>query len=174
MALMGSAFVRPEEAADRARVSVALLEFTLAASGVFDAVELARLVTDHARDLVGGWSSTLVWFDGPRFRVLADNHPDEFPSENLEPDRGVSGQVKVTGGVVIVDDYAGWDHAFQWAIDAGVASIIGVPLKVRDELLGCLLVRSREQRYFSDSLRDILLLLAAQVAPSIQAAALSA
>jgi PAS domain S-box-containing protein len=174
MALMGSAFVRPEEAADRARVSEALHEVALAASGVFDAVELARLVTDHARDLVGGWSSTLVWFDGPRFRVLADNHPTEFPSENLEPDRGVSGQVKVTGGVVIVDDYAGWDHAFQWAIDAGVASIIGVPLKVRDELLGCLLVRSREPRYFSDSLRDILLLLAAQVAPSIQAAALSA
>src|SRR5579859_7963758 len=113
MRLMGSASARAGEAAAQARVSRALNEVALAASGVLEPVELARLVTDHARDLVGAWSATLVWFEGKKFRVLADNHPAVFPSVDLEPGRGVSGQIKVTGEVVTVDDYAGWEHAFE-------------------------------------------------------------
>lgn len=173
MPLMGSASARPREAAAQARVFRALNEVALAASSALDPVELARLVTDHARDLVGGWSATLVWFEGKELRVLADNHPTPFPAEDLAPGKGVSGRIKLTGEVVTVDDYQAWEHAFQWAVDGGVASMIGVPLKVRDELLGCLLVRSREPHFFKPDLRDILLLLAAQVAPSIQAASLS-
>jgi PAS domain S-box-containing protein len=174
MRLMRSASARPEEVAAQARVSRALNEVALAASGVLDPVELAQMVSDRARDLVGGWSATLVWFEGKKTRVLADNHPYPFPPEDLEAGRGVSGRIKQTGQVIVADDYPGWDHALQWAIDSGVASMIGVPLKVRDKLLGCLLVRSREPRFFGPELRDILLLLAAQVAPSIQAAFLSA
>jgi len=171
---MRSASARPDGAAAQARVSRALHEVALAASGVLDPVELARLVTDNARDLVGGWSATLVWFDADGFRVLSDNHPATFPSEGLEAGKEVSGQIKLTGEVVVVGDYPNWEHAFQWAVDGGVASMIGVPLRVGDELLGCLLVRSEVPHYFGPELRDVLLLLAAQVAPSIQAASLSA
>jgi PAS domain S-box-containing protein len=175
MPLMGSASARPSEADAQARVLRALNEVALAASGLLDPAELARLVTDHARDLVGAWSATLVWF-GPdeTFQVLADNHPVVFPSDGLAVGKGVSGQIKVSGEAVVVDDYPKWEHAFQWAIDAGVLSMIGIPLKVQDKVLGCLLVRSRERSFFGPEPLDVLLLLAAQVAPSFQAASLSA
>src|SRR5579859_7303167 len=116
MRLMGSASARSDEAAAQARVSRVLNEVALAASGVLDPVELARMVTDRARDLVGGWSATLIWFEGKRLHVLADNHPEVFPSEDLEAGRGVAGQIRQTGEVVVVNDYANWEHAFQWAI----------------------------------------------------------
>src|SRR5438105_4797311 len=149
MTRMGSVPARPTEAAVQARIFRALQEIAVAAEGLVEMAPLARMAVDHARDLVGGWSSTLVWFDGPdQVRVLADNHPNVFPANDLDPGRGLSGQIRVTQDVVVVDDYARWEHAFDWAIQGGVKSMIGVPLKVRDEVLGCLLVRSDESNYF--------------------------
>jgi PAS domain S-box-containing protein len=174
MPLMGSAPSRPDARAVQARIFEALQEVALAASGVLDPGALARLATDRARDLVGGWSSTLVWFDVENsVRVLADNHPAVFPSVDLEPGRGMTGQVLFTGEIQVVDDYAAWDHAFDWAVAGGIRSMVGIPLKVQDRRLGCLLVRSTELGYFKPELVEVLALLASVVAPAIQAASLS-
>ena len=150
-----------------------LHELAVAAGGVLDLGALARLTVDRTRDLVGGWSSTLVWFEGEGVRVLADNHPVHFPSSGLAPGQGMSGQVKETGQMVVVNDYASWEHAFEWAVKGGVRSMIGVPVKVQDVTVGTLLVRSGEHGYFKAGHRDLLQLLAAQVGPAIQAAWLS-
>jgi PAS domain S-box-containing protein len=174
MPLMGSASTRPEEAVVQARILKALQEVALAAGGILDPNELARVAIDHACDLVGGWSATLAWFepDGTA-QVLADNHPTVFPSIDLEPGRGMTGQVLLTGELIVVSDYAGWEHAFDWAIEGGVRSMIGVPLKVRDRPVGALLVRSSEADFFQPELCEALTLLASVVAPAIQAASLS-
>jgi PAS domain S-box-containing protein len=175
MALMGSAPARPSEAAVQARIFRALHEVALAASGVLDPAELSRLAIDHARDLVGGWSATLVWFEPEnKVRVLADNHPVAFPVQGLPAGQGMTGQIRETGEMIVVDDYATWEHAYQWAIDGGIRSMIGIPLKLQDEAVGCLLVRSRERGFFLAEPRNVLTLLAAQVAPAVQAAFLSA
>ncbi len=172
---MGSAPSRPDEAAVQARIFKALQEVALAAGGVVDPAELARLAIDHARDLVGGWSATLVWFEpGATVRVLADNHPAAFPAVDLEPGKGMTGQILLTGELTVVNDYPAWEHAFDWAVEGGVRSLIGVPLKVRDRPLGCLLVRSPEEGFFKPEVCEILTLLASVVAPAIQAASLSA
>jgi PAS domain S-box-containing protein len=175
MPLMGSATSRPDEAAVQARIFKALHEVALAASGVLDPAELARLAVDHARDLVGGWSATLVWFEsGDQVQVLADNHPIAFPTEDLAPRQGMTGQILLTGEMIVVDDYPAWEHAFEWAIEGGIKSMIGVPLKVQDKPVGCLMVRSHQLAFFEDEIRDVLSLLAAQVTPTIYAASLSA
>ena len=175
MPLVGSALSRPNEAVDQARIFKALQEVALAAGGVLDPAELASLVIEHARDLVGGWSATLVWFErGDAVRVLADNHPAPFPAIDLEPGKGMTGQILRTGELTVVNDYATWEHAFDWAIEGGVRSMIGVPLKVRDRPLGCLLVRSAEAGFFRPELCEALTLLASVVAPALQATSLSA
>ena len=175
MALMGAAPVQPSEAAVQARIFRALHELALAASGVLDPAELSRLASEHARDLVGGWSATLQWYEpADGIRLLADNHPIPFPDHGQPMGRGITGQIRATGKMIIVDDYPAWEHAIQWAIDGGIRSLIGIPLKVQDETLGCLLVRSREVGFFRAESRNVLTLLAAQVAPALQAAFLSA
>ena len=117
MPLTGSAPSRPDAVAVKARIFEALQEVAFAAGGVLDPGELARLATDRARDLVGAWSATLVWFDVENsVQVLADNHPAVFPSVDLEPGRGMTGQVLLTGEIQVVDDYVAWEHAFEWAV----------------------------------------------------------
>jgi PAS domain S-box-containing protein len=175
MQLMGSAPSRPDEAVVQDRIFKALLEVALAAGSVLDPAELASLAIDRARDLVGGWSATLVWFEAQgAVRVLADNHPSVFPAVDLEPGKGMTGQILVTGELVVVNDYVNWEHAFDWAVEGGVRSMIGVPLKVRDLPLGCLLVRSAEPDFFKPELCEVLTLLASVLAPAIQAASLTA
>jgi PAS domain S-box-containing protein len=175
MPLTGSAPSRPNEAAVQARIFKALQEVALAAGTVLDPAELASLAIDHARDLVGGWSATLVWFEpGGAVQVLADNHPAVFPAVDLEPGKGMTGQILVTGELIVVNDYASWEHAFDWAVEGGVRSMIGVPLKVRDQPVGCLLVRSAEPDFFKPELCEVLTLLASVLAPAIQATHLTA
>jgi len=172
---MGSAPSRPDEGVVQDRIFKALLEVALAAGSILDPAELASLAIDHARDLVGGWSATLVWFEaGGAVEVLADNPPAAFPTVDLEPGKGMTGQILVTGELVVVDDYPSWEHAFDWAVEGGVRSMIGVPLKVRDRTLGCLLVRSAEAGFFRPELCEALTLLASVVAPALQATSLSA
>ncbi|MDQ6918410.1 MAG: GAF domain-containing protein, partial [Candidatus Dormibacteraeota bacterium] len=163
-----------DEVAVQARIFKALQEVALAAGSVLDPAELARLAIDHARDLVGGWSATLVWFEPDAVLVLADNHPEEFPTVDLAVGKGMTGQILVTGELIVVNDYVTWEHAFEWAVEGGVRSMIGVPLKVRDRPLGCLLVRSAAPDFFMRERCEVLTLLASVIAPAILAASLSA
>jgi PAS domain S-box-containing protein len=175
MPLMGPAPPRQDEAAAQARIFKALQEVALAAGGVLDPAELALLAVDNARDLVDAWSATLVWFEaGGAVRVLADNHPEVFPTLDLDPGRGMSGQILLTGELTVINDYPFWEHAFDWAVEGGVRSMVGVPLKVRDQPVGCLLIRSTEADFFSPALCESLILLASVVGPAIQAVSLSA
>ena len=151
-----------------------LHELSVAAGSLIDLNALATLTVDRTRDLVGGWSASLVWYGEGGARILADNHPFELPLQDLAPGRGMTARVLATNEMVVVEDYPNWEHAFDWAIEAGVRSMIGVPLKVQDRSVGCLLVRSREPGYFKADHRELLPLLAAQVGPAIHSAWLSA
>ena len=60
MPLMGSVPTRPHDEAVQARIFKALHEVALAASGVLDPAELARLTIEHARTLLGGDTPTIA------------------------------------------------------------------------------------------------------------------
>ncbi|MDQ6691562.1 MAG: GAF domain-containing protein [Candidatus Dormibacteraeota bacterium] len=152
-----------------------LHELAVAAGGVLDPQQLADLTVDRTRDLLGAWSATLIWYEaGNRLRVVSDNHPVEVPLPNLEAAEGITRQIAATGDMIVVNNYPAWEHSFKWAVDAGVKSMIGVPLKVLDRTVGCLLVRAAELGHFTHEHQELLSLLAAQIAPTLHAAWLSA
>jgi signal transduction histidine kinase len=74
------------------------------------------------------------------------------------------------GQPVLVDDYANWPHAGDWAAANGVTSAMAVPLQVAEQRTGAMSVRTYSPRHWTDDDAQTLTLLAAQVAPALEAA----
>jgi len=150
----------------------ALHRIAVAAGSVVDPAELSALAAAQARDLTGAWSAALLWLqpDGSLLS-LHDNHPVTLlTTERLARSEGATGLAMDSGDPVVIDDYKHWESASEWAVKGGIASLIAVPLLVRDVALGCLVVRARTQGHFRDDHVRILSLLAAQVGPSLEGA----
>jgi len=58
---------------------------------------------------------------------------------------GVTGNVWVSGQPLIVQDYRAWDKALSEFINAGFNAVMGVPLKVRNNVIGVLAISYVEQ-----------------------------
>lgn len=71
-----------------------------------------------------------------------------------------------------IADYAGWSHAGAWARAQGVVAALAVPLQVADHRIGALSVCTYAPRIWADDDVRTLTLLAAQVAPVLEAARL--
>jgi signal transduction protein with GAF and PtsI domain len=87
-------------------------------------------------------------------------------------DQGIMGQVANGGVPVYVSDLA-HEAAFeeqQWAVEAGLVSLLSVPLSVRDRVIGVLNCYTTKQHEFSDKERTLLLTLANQTALAIDIA----
>jgi PAS domain S-box-containing protein len=53
---------------------------------------------------------------------------------------GVTGSVWVSGQPLVIQDYRGWDKRLPEFVDAGFNAVMGVPLKVGDEVIGVLAI----------------------------------
>jgi signal transduction histidine kinase len=78
----------------------------------------------------------------------------------------------LTGAPVLVDDYMGWPHAGGWAASNGVRSAMAVPLQVAERRTGAMSVRTYEPRHWTAEDAQTMVMLAAQVAPVLEAARL--
>jgi signal transduction histidine kinase/DNA-binding response OmpR family regulator len=157
----------------RERELEALHEVAVAASGMLDPAALARLVVQHARDLLGGSEATLLWWDPAAngLRVLGDTFVRPF-TRVLGIGEGTAGIAFETGEPVMVDDYPTWEHAVKDSIPRGLKSVVAYPLLVTQRPVGALTVSFNvEHRFTPDDLR-LLSLFAVQVAPAIEAARL--
>jgi signal transduction histidine kinase/CheY-like chemotaxis protein len=88
---------------------------------------------------------------------------------------GLSGRVVQTATPVLVDDYLEEyrDSPFLPAVrEAGVRSVLGVPLRGQGSVIGALLVQSRAPKKFREDDRQLLSALADQAAIAIQNATL--
>jgi len=88
---------------------------------------------------------------------------------------GLSGRVVQTATPVLVDDYLEEyrDSPFLQAVrEAGVRSVLGVPLRGQGSVIGTLLVQSRTPKKFREDDRQLLSALADQAAIAIQNATL--
>jgi len=159
----------------RTRVFRALHEIAVALGGVLDPQELARLVVEHARDLLAAGAVGLYTFDEAT-EMLRPVHSSDaregVPEPIIPPGSGAAGMAFLLGKPVLVDDYQNWQHAGSWASANGVNSAMAVPLQVADQRTGALSVRTYEPRHWTDDDAQTLTLLAAQVAPALQAARL--
>src|SRR5215207_5526202 len=156
-----------------ARVFPALHEIAVALGGVLEPVELARLVVDHARDLLDAGAAGLYIFD-EEAQVLRPLHSsdalDAAPEPDIPPDLGASGQAFLRGAPVLVDDYPTWPHAGLWAQAKFVRAAMAVPLRVAERRTGALSVRTYTLRQWTPHDAQTLTLLAAQVAPALESA----
>lgn len=157
----------------RADIFEALYELAVATGGVREPVEVAELASEHARRLTGA--------EGVSFRVW---DPDEevlrrlYASDRNHNELGTVGRSALNGSMqafltrkpVVIGDYRSWSGAMRESIDNGLLALIAVPLLVRDEAIGSLSVRFYHRYDCTDDDVRTLSLLAAQVAPVIQAA----
>jgi PAS domain S-box-containing protein len=153
----------------------ALHEIAVASGGVLEPEALADLVVERARELMGVGGSVLRWWepDTGVIRLMASREQHHVPTE-LAPDQGIAGQVFKTRRPVRVNDYANWPHATPWALRDGAHAALFVPLLVRHEPVGVLGVVSYVPHTFNEDDELVLSLLAAQVAPALEAARLHA
>jgi diguanylate cyclase (GGDEF)-like protein/PAS domain S-box-containing protein len=178
-AQVAPALERTRLAAERqhqADVLRALNDVAAAASGLLEPRALAALTVDRARDIVKADSAALMWGDRARGLLikLADNDPDDLAPTVIPHDNGVVGMVYGSGKPHSVGDYANWKHAFPPAVEKGIGSVAAVPLLVADQPVGGMVLRSRQASFFDDDKLELASLLAAQVAPALQAAQLHA
>src|SRR5205085_1916178 len=72
-------------------------------------------------------------------------------------------------GPIVINDYPNWEGAVGWALANGVQAAVGIPLLARGRPVGGMAVLTHRARRFDDDDLRLLNLLAAQVAPSLEA-----
>ena len=164
-----------EEERSDASTFRALHEIAVAAGGMLEPEALAELVVDRARDLLGVEGSVLRWWEPEAgvMRLLAHRLPHPVPVE-IAPENGMIGGVLATRRPVRVNDYVNWPDANERVVREGARAALFVPLLIREQALGVLGVVSFAGRRFTEDDELVLSLLAAQVAPALEAARLHA
>ena len=166
-----------EETELQARAFQALHEMAVAAAGVLDPTALARLAVNHVRDLLGVDAASVFCWDADArvLRWLAHNDPHRSEDGPIIcPGEGATGLAFERRAPVIVENYPAWEHALSWTPAHESATVAAVPLLVNDHAVGVLLARTYGPHHYEPEHIRLLSLLAAQVAPALEAARLYA
>ena len=158
------------------RAFQALHEIAVAAAGLRDPQLLSSMVVDRARDLLEADAAALYgWFpEAGQLVTLAHNDPEmSEPEPPFKPGEGAAGRAFGGAKPVRVDAYQSWPEALATSVERGIESGLAVPLMVSHRAIGSLGVFTRKPRTWTDEDEQLLMLLAAQVAPALEAARLT-
>lgn len=161
----------------RERVLQTLHDLAVASAGVLEPAAIARLAVARARELIQADSATLFWWDAAagQLQALADTAPGPAGAPRaLPPGRGAAGLAFQRREAVVAEDYASWKHAAEQSLARGTRAAAAVPLVVQDRAVGALVVCALQRRAWAETDLEYLRLLAAQVAPVLEAARLHA
>ena len=92
----------------------------------------------------------------------------------LRMGQGIAGQAALRRSVLVIEDYPSWPHAVPGAVESGLRSALAIPLVVADRVIGVLAARFTVPQAFTGEHELVLSLLAAQVAPALEAVRLHA
>jgi signal transduction histidine kinase len=113
-----------------------------------------------AERLAGADSGLIALWDEERNLVTypyLHNLPRRLAHVTVPKEVGLSAEVMLTGQPTIIDDYAGYPRAIPEFVQAGVKSIVGVPIVNRDRAFGAMCVMTVERpKAFSE--RDVAIL----------------
>ena len=155
-----------------------LYELSVPAGRALDPGELVKLVAERACDLLHGDAVALyLWDDAAGLLMPAYSNDPRQPLEDqpLRPGQGAAGLAVQQRRPIVVDDYEHWENAVAWGVARGLKSVEAVPLMVGERSVGALIVRFyTERRVLGPDEERMLLLLAAQVGPALEAARLYA
>jgi GAF domain-containing protein len=163
-------------AAERSRAHTfqALYEVSLAVAGALSPKDLAEFIAERCCAMVSADFGALFWqeSEGDTLRVLGDSPPGAFGKRGFRHSEGAVGRAfRQKEPVVVHRSKSRLDAADASLLDAA-ESLLTVPLLVRDEAVGVLAMISRQRRFTADDAR-LVALMAAQVAPALDAVELS-
>ena len=130
-----------EEVKRRAEEMTALHETTLDITAELETPRLLNAIIARASDLLGATGGLIHLYDPARERlavVTSHNLEKDYTGLMLEVGEGVAGKVFQTGGPLIIDDHRTWAGKSSQVADADARSMLGVPLKWRERILGVL------------------------------------
>src|SRR5579875_176990 len=166
---------RARQRAERARAAVT--EVALALAAQTDRQHVFEGILLHARQLVGGDATALVLREGPEGApiIAAQDGHIEPDSSDIRLGEGVSGRVLTDGQPLIVEDLAQVPGVPAHARRSSLRTAVAVPLRLGEQVLGCLIVASRSETHRYDQ-HDVeaLQLLASHGALAIERARLLA
>jgi PAS domain S-box-containing protein len=165
----------PHEEQSRLIHSLHALSATSANS--IDPDELVKIVADSASDLLAADAVALyLWDDAVERLVPVYSNDTHVPVEDrpLRPGEGAVGQALMRREPVLVQDYTTYQHAVDWASEGHLQSVEAVPLLVGDRAVGALVARFYHPVRLGPNEARVLALLAAHLAPALEAARLYA
>jgi diguanylate cyclase (GGDEF)-like protein len=152
------------------RAFAALREVASAIGGLPEPRAVAELAARHAREFAqADGSAVYVWDPASQLlRALSiEGIPEGQRAYVLRVGEGVIGSAFERREIVVVDDYPRWPNAAL--ISRGfVKSAMAAPLLVGDRAVGGVVVISSTTRLFSEEQRQLLSLLASEVAPTLE------
>lgn len=138
-----------EETQQRFQAMTALHETSLDIVSQLDSQEVLEAILRRATDLLDAQGGTLGIYD-PETRLVRMiaifNLPAKYQGATLPLGQGVAGVVVETGEPLIVNDYFEWDRYSELFADGPYNAVIGVPLRWRSEIIGCLNVLDWDER----------------------------
>ncbi len=154
----------------------ALHAVAVAAGGFSGERQLADLVVDRARAVAGGDAAVLRWFEPATgsFQLLASLGAQAEPEPDIAADAPTAiREAFETGKPVLINDYEASGKATAWGRLHKIRAQVAVPLLVDGRPVGTLGVLSFSEDRFRESDARVLSLMAAMVAPALQAARLT-
>jgi len=125
------------------------------AERVTSELELDRIlpkVLQIAEGLVGADCGFIALFDPARKRLsypYLHNLPQDLTDVTVSKGEGVAGETMVSGSPVSISDYQSYPNSVGAFVDAGLVSVVAVPIVASNRSFGTLAVGSREAKEFS-------------------------
>ena len=133
----------------QAQLSRTLYELSTSAGRGLDAADVVRLVAEHAAELVRADAVAVYLWDeanGLLLPVYTNDERQPVSDRPLKTGEGATGMAVLERRTVVVDDYAHFENAVDWAIAGGLKSCEAVPLVVGGHAIGALVIRGKLQK----------------------------
>jgi signal transduction histidine kinase len=145
-------------------------------TSVLDLDAILDTVLDIAQTLVGadGGGIALVDAQGTSLRYpYLHNLPQELALVSFPQDQGAAGEATITGSPLLIENYRAYPGAVPAFIEAGLVSVVSVPVVSGERAFGALtLVSLKQEKHFSQEDIDLLTSIGRQTAVAIENARL--
>ncbi|MFB2922642.1 MULTISPECIES: GAF domain-containing sensor histidine kinase [Aerosakkonema] len=160
------------ELIERYREITFLYEISQKISATLDLKEVAKLVIHEARELIQATSGSLMLLNTStgRLEVIAEFNKQSQSKSTLNLGDGIVGNVVMTGRGEIVNDVLS-DARFVQSQEQ-VSSLICVPLKTKDKVIGAIEISSNTPVAYTAADLKLLTMLASQAGAAIENALL--
>jgi GAF domain-containing protein len=156
---------------ERRRVAAltALHDISLDVSQELDLTALLSLVVSRAMGLLDATAAGLylAQSDGSVECVFSLGYDRNFAGLRLSPGQGMAGKVVQTGEALVVADYQVWPHRSPAYDGFPVRSVVGVPMRWRQQVLGAISISSDVPNQYSQREVELINLFADQAAVAI-------